>query len=189
MIRGKGVDFLLQALALIKDKAWGCTIAGEGSHLDTCKALAEELGLSDRVTFAGRLNREKLDAEYQQARLGVVPSVWPEPMGMVGLEFMWASLPVVAFDAGGISHWLKDGETGYLAEPKDTQAFADNIANLLDDQPLAEKMGRHARSVAEENYRHDHYIDHLLNILTDATAAKALRPELEEIPLLKISTT
>ena len=189
LVRGKGVDFLLKSLALIKNKTWQCTIAGEGSHRETCEALAEELELTDRVTFTGRLNREKLDEEYQKARVGVVPSVWPEPMGMVGLEFMWASLPVVAFDAGGISHWLKHGETGFLAEPKDTQTFAENLGKLIEDQPLAEKMGRHARNVAEQNYRHDHYIDHLLKILTDATSAKAQRPELEEVPLLQTSPT
>ena len=196
MIRGKGVDFLLQALAIVRDldleQDWHCTIAGEGSHLKPCRELAEELELTERVTFAGRLSRERLDEEYQRARVGVVPSVWPEPMGMVGLEFMWASLPVVAFDAGGISHWLEDGKTGYLAAPKDVASFAGSIVRLLEDQTLAEKMGRYARSVAEAKYRHDHYIHQLLQILEDATqhSPPPVRADaLEEVPLLKPSTT
>ena len=108
---------------------------------------------------------------------------------MVGLEFMWASLPVVAFDAGGISHWLEDSKTGYLAEPKDVASFAGSIVKLLEDPALAEKMGRRARSIAEAKYRHDHYIDHLLQILNDATQQSPARGQLQKVPLLKPSTT
>ncbi len=193
LIRGKGVDFLLQALAIVRDleleQDWKCTIAGEGSHLEACQELVKELKLGDRINFVGRLSRDRLEEQYQQARVGVVPSVWPEPMGMVGLEFMWASLPVVAFDAGGISHWLEDGKTGYLADHKDVTSFAGRIVKLLEDPALAETMGRHAHSVAEARYRHDHYIDHLLQILNDASATEVPRPNLEEVPLLKPSTT
>lgn len=195
LLRGKGVDFLLRALAIVRDlelaQDWKCTIAGEGSHLATCQELAAELKLTDRVTFVGRLSREELAQQYQQARLGVVPSVWPEPMGMVGLEFMWASLPVVAFDAGGIGHWLEDSKTGYLAEPKDIASFAGSVAKLLEDQSLAETMGRYARSVAEGKYRHDHYLAHLLQILEDATRSepRSAALELTRVPLLKPSAT
>ena len=193
LIRGKGVDFLLRALATVRDLAtgqdWKCTIAGEGSHLEHCRGLAAELGLDGQVTFAGRLGRDQLEAAYQEARLGVVPSVWPEPMGMVGLEFMWASLPVVAFDVGGISHWLEHGETGFLAAPRDTDSLAAGIARLLDDQALAEQMGRRAREIAEAKYRHDHYIDHLLGILREATASGAAPRRVDELPQLEPSTT
>ena len=80
LLRGKGVDLLLRALAAIRGMSlqqagdWGCTIAGEGSHLGTCQALASELGLGDRVSFVGRLSRAELAEHYQRARLGVVPS-------------------------------------------------------------------------------------------------------------------
>lgn len=186
LLRGKGVDFLLRALALVnkiglKDaENWTCTIAGDGPHLGTCEALAERLGLAGRVHFAGRLSRKELVAEYLKARLGVVPSVWAEPMGMVGLEFMWASLPVVAFDAGGISHWLKDGQTGFLAAPKDVVGLAHHIAKLLAEPELAEEFGRRARRIAEANYRHQDYVNQLLRILAGAAGIKpteiALRP-------------
>ena len=195
LLRGKGVDFLLRALDTIRGMdlqqgaGWRCTIAGEGPHLGACQDLASELGLGDRVSFIGRLSRAELAERYQRARLGVVPSVWPEPMGMVGLEFMWASLPVVAFDAGGISHWLEDGATGFLAVPKDVDGLARHIARLLEDPSLAEKMGRRARQVAELKYRHDDYIDRLLQILSEAAGPGHAATPATQMPSLQASTT
>lgn len=189
--RGKQIDFLLRALAVVRElglgdgEAWSCTIAGEGQHLGTCQKLARDLDLADRVHFVGRLNRDELAAQYQNARLGVVPSVWPEPMGMVGLEFMWASLPVVAFDAGGISHWLEDGRTGFLAPPKDVGGLARHIGRLLENPPLAEEMGRRARRVAEAKYRHGDYIDRLLQILSEAAGTGPAEVAPRPIPILE----
>ncbi|MGI9244527.1 MAG: glycosyltransferase family 4 protein, partial [Verrucomicrobiales bacterium] len=194
LLRGKGVDLLLRALALVRERQlvsaedWTCTIAGEGSHLDACQALAEDLELTDRVQFAGRLSRDELAAQYQSARLGVVPSVWPEPMGMVGLEFMWAALPVVAFDAGGISHWLEDGRTGYLAAPKDIAGLADHITKLLEDPDLAAQMGRRARRVAEEKYNHRDYIDRLLQILGEAAGIAPAGEEVHPARIPEVAT-
>lgn len=168
ILRGKGVDFLLRALERIKHKDWHAVIAGEGSHRAACEALSKDLGLADRVRFAGRLNREELLVEYAKARMGVVPSVWPEPMGMVGLEFMWAGLPVVGFDAGGIGHWLEQGRTGFLVPPRDVEALAWSMERLLTEEAMAQRMGILARRVAEERYRHDDYVDKLLEILEEA---------------------
>ena len=193
LIRGKGVDFLLRSLAELREMNlevdWRCTIAGVGSHMEACEALNEKLQLTDRVTFTGLLNREELDEEYRKARLAVVTSVWPEPLPTVGLEFMWAALPVVGFDAGGISHWLEDGKSGLLVEPKDTTGLAKTMAKLLEDKGLAEKMGLYALQRAEELYRHDQYIDHLLEILADPAAVEAPSGEAVPVARLEPSTT
>jgi len=168
ILRGKGVDFLLRALDRIRHKEWQAVVAGEGSHRTACEALSKELRLGDRVRFAGRLGREELLTEYAAARMGVVPSVWPEPMGMVGLEFMWAGLPVVGFDAGGIGQWLEHGRTGLLVPPRKVEDLAWAIERLLSDQAMAQRMGSLARRIAEEHYRHGPYVDKLLGILENA---------------------
>ncbi len=168
ILRGKGVDFLLRALERIKHKEWHAVIAGDGSHRATCEALAKDLKLGGRVRFAGRLSREELLGEYARARMGIVPSVWPEPMGMVGLEFMWAGLPVVGFDAGGIGQWLEHGRTGFLVKPRDVEGLAWAIERLLTEEAMAQRMGTHSRRIAEKLYRHGDYVDRLLEILEEA---------------------
>jgi glycosyltransferase involved in cell wall biosynthesis len=64
---------------------------------------------------------------------------------MAGPEAMRYGLPVVAFDAGGIHEWLRDGQNGYLVSWNDTVGFAERLDELLRDKSLARKLGRQAR--------------------------------------------
>jgi glycosyltransferase involved in cell wall biosynthesis len=152
LIRGKGVDVLLRALAKVKSR-FEAVILGEGGHRAYCERLCRKLGLQDRVTFHGFIPEERLRSFYQEASAVLVPSVWPEPMGLVGLEAMRFSLPVVAFDAGGISEWLRDGENGFLVPWMDTGRFAAAVDSLLTDKAMARAMG--ARGLARANLDFD----------------------------------
>jgi glycosyltransferase involved in cell wall biosynthesis len=145
IIRGKGVDVLLDALARVKTR-FRCVILGEGHHRPYCERKCARLGLSNRVRFAGHVPPADLKAYYLQASLMVVSSLWPEPFGLTGPEGMRYGLPVVAFDAGGIREWLRDGETGFLVPWKNTALFARRIEQLLEDKPLARLMGRTGRT-------------------------------------------
>ena len=77
IIRGKGVDLMLRALARLEGE-WHATIVGDGNHLGDCRALASRLGIGDRVKFTGWIDHHELDGYYSAARLMVVPSRWPE---------------------------------------------------------------------------------------------------------------
>ena len=111
LIRGKGVDLLLAALRHV-DCDFELTIVGSGNALHGLEARCAKLGLTGKVRFIGWVNPGDLGAYYAAAKLVVVPSRWPEPFGMIGLEAMHYGRPVVAFNAGGISDWLEDGVTG-----------------------------------------------------------------------------
>ena len=81
-------------------------VFGSGSHKDYCVDLVNKLGLQDKIIFKGFVSQEELSKIYGSASFGTVPSVWPEPIATVGLEFLRHALPVVGFDAGGIKDWL-----------------------------------------------------------------------------------
>src|SRR6185503_13976511 len=108
VIRGKGVDVLLQSLARVQ-APFECAILGDGNHRHHCQALSRRLNIADRVHFPGFLPQDRLVDYYRDASLAVLSSVWPEPFGAVGLEAMRYGLPVVGFDAGGIREWLISG--------------------------------------------------------------------------------
>ena len=151
IIRGKGVDLLLRALAKVR-VPFECEILGEGNHRRYCEKLSAKLGLSGRVRFRGFVSPEQMQGSYLDASLFAVSSVWPEPFGLVGPEAMRYGLPVVAFDAGGIREWLIDGENGFLVPWMDTDSFAARVQELLLNKDLSRQMGQRGRERVHREY-------------------------------------
>lgn len=178
IIRGKGVDVLLESLARVRVK-FECAIFGDGSARIQCEELSRKLGLSDRVFFKGYVAQEELKNHYRDGSLAVMSSVWPEPFGAAGLEAMRHGLPVVAFDAGGIREWLLDGQNGFLAPWMDRAAFAARVEQLLRDKPLARRFGEQGRQLARDKYDFHRYISGLEEMFGKVVA------EAERVPLVK----
>lgn len=157
IIRGKGVDVLLESLALL-DVPFECVILGDGNHRAHCEALSRKLGLTDRVTFKGFVPQEELKAYYRDCTAVALSSVWPEPIATIGLEVMRYALPIVAFDAGGIRDWLADGHNGYLVPWMDRHKYADRLKDLLVDKTLARRLGANGLQLVSERYDFQRYI-------------------------------
>ena len=145
LVREKGIDLLFAALAQVP-RPWRTIIAGEGLESRALRALAERFGIAADVEFAGWQDEAGMTALLRRASIVAMPSRWPEPSGIIGLEAMAHGRPVVAFATGGIPEWLVHGETGLLAPPMDVPALAGSIAALLDDQANAARMGEMGRS-------------------------------------------
>jgi len=160
ILRGKGVDLLLKALAQV-DEPFEAIILGEGNHRLHCERLCARLGLNDRVQFKGFISRRELKGYYLESSVFVVSSLWPEPFGLTGPEAMRYGLPVVAFDAGGIREWLIDGENGFLVPWSDTLKFAQRIDELLRNKELARRLGRRGLEFVNENFNSARQIDRL----------------------------
>ena len=157
IIRGKGVDVLLRALAKV-NSPFECIILGDGNHKAECERLNAELGLTDRVHFKGFIPQDELKAYYRECSVVALSSVWPEPIATIGLEVMRYALPVVAFDAGGIKDWLIDGHNGYLVPWMDVDAFAARLDQLLLDKPLAKRLGEAGFALVSERYDFENYL-------------------------------
>lgn len=151
LTREKGVDLLCDALATLAGD-WTCTVVGEGIASAKVRAHADRVGLGGRITFAGWLTGARLEAELSAASVVAVPSRWPEPFGIVGLEAMAHRRPVVAFRVGGIPDWLDDGVTGFAIEPFDTRAFASRIEWLFAHPAEAAAMGQAGRARVERQF-------------------------------------
>ena len=170
LVRGKGVDVLLRSLAQVRGN-FEALILGEGSHRAKCEKLARKLGLENRVTFKGFIPQTEMRALYQDATAVLVSSVWPEPMGLVGLEAMRYALPVVAFDAGGIGEWLSDGENGFLVPWMDTELYAARIDELLADKHQACLMGARGLERVTREFNFENYISGLEDLFARVTQA------------------
>ena len=139
LVPAKGVAVLLQACRSF-DAA--VDICGDGHARPTLERQARRLGLDNRAAFHGWCSEERLAAIRQRAALAVVPSLWPEPFGLVGPEAMAAGLPVVASNSGGIPDWLNHGRNGLLVPPGQPRALGHAIAALLRDDAMRHTMGQ-----------------------------------------------
>ena len=171
IIRGKGVDVLLRALALV-GVPFECVILGDGNHRVACEKLSVQLGLQDRVHFKGFVPQDELKAYYRECSVVALSSVWPEPIATIGLEVMRYALPVVAFDAGGIKDWLIDGENGFLIPWMDAPKFAARVEQLLRDKPLARHLGENGLKFVSTRYDFDQYIRDLETMFQRVIAEK-----------------
>ena len=168
LIRGKGVDLLLRALALLKTP-FRLDIIGDGNARPSLETLSRSLGLTGQVTFHGFVDPSGLAQAFRNCRLVAVPSRWPEPFGMTGLEAASYGRPVVGFASGGIPDWLEHGRTGYMAAEQDVPGLARALAGLLENHQLAEKMGREAHQRARLRFSFDLYIERLEECLRGAS--------------------
>jgi glycosyltransferase involved in cell wall biosynthesis len=142
--REKGVDDFLRALARL-ERPFEASVFGYGD-VARAAALARELGVLPRVRLYGPASPAEVDRAYRQAALVVMPSKWPEPLGLVGLEAMSHARPVVAYRTGGIPDWLVHGETGLLVERLDVAALAGAMERVLADPGLGRRMGEQGRA-------------------------------------------
>jgi len=162
--RSKGVGYLLDAIAKISLGDTKLVIAGDGIYGEQIKKQIASLGLQDQVHLLGWRNGAELTWLYRNCRMLVVPSVWPEVFGIVGLEAMAAEKPVVACAVGGIPEWLEDGVTGYLVPPRDADAMAKRIETLLTDHGRASLLGAAGREAFVERFTTERQAETLANL-------------------------
>jgi glycosyltransferase involved in cell wall biosynthesis len=136
LISSKGAARAIQATARCQ-RALGrplrLTLAGEGPELRLCRRLASKLRVNTH--FPGWVGSEQRLQLLRSADVLIVPSLWPEPFGMVGVEAASLGVPAVGYAAGGITDWLRPGETGELAETSsfDPRALAEALERALRD--------------------------------------------------------
>jgi glycosyltransferase involved in cell wall biosynthesis len=151
IVHQKGLDLAMRALGGLKELDWEWRIAGDGPQVPMLQALANELGIRERVFFLGWQSREQLLKCYQQANVFLFPSRH-EGMPNALLEAMASGLPVVASCIAGNEELVIDGDTGYLVPSEDIESLQVALRKVLMDSGLREQMGTASRQRVEANY-------------------------------------
>ena len=147
----KGADLALRALEELLPAldgkvslvlVGGASGQGGAAEVDRLTALAESLGVSDRVSFVGPQPHHRLPLFYNASDVVTVCS-HSESFGLAALEAHACGVPVVASPVGGLSHIVRDGRSGFLVARRDPAIFAARLKTLLSDRDL------HARFSAE----------------------------------------
>ncbi len=161
----KGAEYLIRAMEFVEGaEAW---VTGDGWDKERLINLTKSLGLEDRVKFLGWVRDDEIGSYYQAADIGVVPSIWPEPFGLSGVNFMSFGKPVVGFDSGAISEWLVNDKTGYLVERLDYKALAGKINELLSDSKIAKTFGENGRQEYGKRFSPEVHLNNIERIYKD----------------------
>jgi glycosyltransferase involved in cell wall biosynthesis len=174
VVPAKGLGVLLEAMAQLDARL---EIHGDGWWIDEARRAVTRLGIDEKVDFRGWSTPEALQRAYRDARVVCVPSLWPEPLGLVGLEALSSSRPVVGSATGGIVDWLLDGVTGFAVPAGDAGALADGLRSVLADDTLAARMGQEGRKLILERFHEEGHVDDLLAAYRAAASWAAVRDD------------
>lgn len=164
LVRGKGLDILLQAIARSDPRLQLC-IAGEGRQAPLFHTMAKRLEISDRVHFLGKLNGDQMQEHLATSLCVALPSRTPETFGLIGLEAMTHGTPVIATRVGGIGEWLEHDVNGFLVEPGNVDQLADALDELAHNIPRAIEMGELGLQKHASHFTPEHHVTHLMQAI------------------------
>jgi len=170
LVAYKGVDVLLRA---VKGLAVRTVIVGDGPCRSSLETLATELGVADRVTFAGQVPDDERLAWYRKADLFVLPSVSrQEAFGMVQIEAMLSELPVVSTALPTGVPWVNQhGETGLVVPPGDPAALRAAIDGLAGSPAERRRLGAQGRARAAARFTAEQMCGGAFEVYREAAGA------------------
>ncbi len=167
LVASKGAATLLHAARGLDAEVVLC---GDGVELGRLQRLAARLGIGKRVGFRGWLSASELARELAEAAVVAVPSLWPEPFGLVGIEGFAAGRPAVGSATGGIPEWLEDGRSGLTVAAGDATALGQALGALLDDPERRREMGEVGRAAVADRYSRRRHLEAVLGAYAEARA-------------------
>lgn len=172
LVHEKAVDVLLRALALLPPPFALCAVGG-GREAEALASLADELGLTRRVRWLGRVPREQMARTLSTFDALVLPSrsipTWQEQFGAVLVEAMLCETPVIGSSSGAIPEVI--GEAGLIFPEEDAAALAERLERLQRDELLRRRLGATGRQRALREFTVEVYVERLVGLFEEALGA------------------
>lgn len=171
----KGSLLVVRAFSRIVDRmpAARLLLAGTGKIVDfgsrqaqevaAVRAEIERLGISERVELRA-IPWSEIPQAYADSRVVVYPSRFDEPFGIAALEGMASTRPVVVTRVGGMPEFVRDGRDGFIIPPDDENVLSDRIAFLLENPPVARRIGIAARQHAGGRFHLRQMVEAMLSV-------------------------
>ena len=153
LVYEKGVQHLIAAMPKILAGYHDAklVICGKGGMIDELKQEVNNLGISEKVYFAGYMSGKDVQRMYKAADISVFPSTY-EPFGIVALEAMLSGNPVVVSDIGGLNEIVDHRENGMKTYCGNPNSIADSILELLYDHKLCADITKKAKNKVRNEY-------------------------------------
>ena len=119
--------------------------------LNELKAQVNYLGINNKVYFTGQLTYKDLCKMYKVADVAVFPSTY-EPFGVVAIEAMYAGVPTIVSDVGGLNEIVEHGINGMKSYAGNPNSIADSVLSVLYDHRLADNISKNAKAKVKSVY-------------------------------------
>jgi len=151
LVPRKALQDLIRVIGVLKNPNIKLVVIGDGPERKNLVELASSLNVSDRVIFSGYISDEE---KFQLLNISDIyaSSSQHEGFGIVFLEAMALSLPIVCYDSGGQTDFLIDGKTGFLVDCGDREMLTKRIQALCQDVGKRKKMSEHNSKYIEDFY-------------------------------------
>jgi teichuronic acid biosynthesis glycosyltransferase TuaC len=146
----KGVDYLLQAFAILQHRDTHLCIVGDGPLRDQLTKQAKRLGILEHCIFAGQRPHSEIPFWISASDCVVLPSL-SEGFPTILPEVMLCGVPIVATAVGGVPEAVRDQETGWLVPPANSSAIAQALTTLLSDEQVATRLAASAQKWAKQS--------------------------------------
>ncbi len=173
-VEKKGLDTLVKALALLpKELHWHWTQVGTGEESEAIQKLAEDLGVTDNISFKGAMSQADVINEYHSADMFVLPCRIASTGDRDGLpnvlvEAQSQGLVVISTPISGVPELVKHNHNGLLVEPDDPDALANAIIQASSDPAARRKMGKAGADIVHSKFEHNASMEPLTEYLLDS---------------------
>ncbi|MEO0162609.1 MAG: glycosyltransferase family 4 protein [candidate division WOR-3 bacterium] len=169
-VERKGVHVLIEAFRMIHEEIpHDIIIVGDGPERRKWEKMSLDYGLGRRIKFTGWVSKEDLHNYYRTCSFFVLPAIYDkhgdtEGLGVVMIEAMSYSKPVIASNVGGITDVVINGYNGLLVKDNDPKELAEAIKRLVHDEALRKRLGDNAKKVIDERFNWDKIVDKLIEL-------------------------
>ncbi len=173
LVPRKGQDELIKALPAVRRQVPDAQllIVGGGKYADQLRRLVHQHDVADAVTFTGAVPFAELPQHFAAGDVFAMPcrtrrfGLDVEGLGMVFLEASATGLPVIAGDSGGAPETVREADTGYVVDGRDTGQLAERLSRVLLDQRLATTLGQHGRDWVVQDWQWDRIAERLAELV------------------------
>ncbi|MFD2446063.1 glycosyltransferase family 4 protein [Bacillus sp. CGMCC 1.16607] len=151
LVREKGFDLIIEAAAKMKGKDLCFVIAGVGPMHHVYEQLIKHYELEKNVYLIGFISDEQRDLFFKHCKAAVFPSRY-EPFGIVALEAMKATCPIIVSNTGGLRRLIKPFETGFIMKMNDVDSLVEQINYILNKPETAKKFARNGKKLVSHLY-------------------------------------
>jgi glycosyltransferase involved in cell wall biosynthesis len=171
LIVEKGVHVAIEATDILRRSGQRVRllVCGDGPQTAHLRRLVAHRGLTDQVTFIGRVANEDMPAYVSAADVVVLPTLRSEGLPFVLLEAMACERAAVVARFPGVEDVLESGREGLVVDPGDAVALADRVSLLISNSGLRSRLGANARGRVEERFAEAQMVDETVRLLTCAS--------------------